>query len=188
MGVSTDGLLVFGMSLSGESDSEGYSVKVPWAKSSDPDYEDWEDDDQDDEEDIETWWEKQHGISSDELWAGYYEWEKLHKTGEYLKDRDLVDRYEKLHPEFRIGLDKYYEDRKKVAETCPVELIRHCSGDYPMYFLAVKGHTYSASRGYPVEVEDLNVDPKALEAFKAFCAKYGIEYTEPKWYLASLWW
>ena len=187
MGVSTDGILAYGIDLS--KGDEGYAVKVPWAKHTDPDYEEPEDsEDIEDEEDndIEAWWAEVNGVSSKELWKQYYAWEAENKTGDYIKDNDLVDRYEKLHPEWRVALDKYYEDKKATDETCPVEIVQHCSYEYPMYILAAKGQHWNAWRGHPVEIESLNVDEAARVRLKEFCRVYDIEF-EPKWILASMW-
>ncbi len=76
-------------------------------------------------------------------------------------------------------------------ETCPVELVSHCSGDYPMYIIAAKDSKQSASRGYP---EELNLASmvEATESYKKavsdFLDKYNIVYTgNISWILCSYW-
>lgn len=71
----------------------------------------------------------------------------------------------------------------------PVDLVQHCSYDYPMYILAVRGTEIMASRGYPKEIDPLTlkVDPEKIEFLRKFCEEYGIEWEEPKWYLCSMW-
>jgi hypothetical protein len=72
----------------------------------------------------------------------------------------------------------------------PVELVYHCSYDYPMFILAVKGTMTSASRGYPCEInpDELKVSDEKIAELKGFCEKYNIETDdEPKWWLSSLW-
>ena len=172
MGVSTDGLLVYGVDL-------GEDREVPWY-----DY-----DSDDNEQCLETWWEKLHGINSDDLWQQYADWEKIHKKEgfeHYEHNSKLIEKFEAEHPEWREALDKYYLDSKEIEKSCPVEEVIYCSYDYAMYFLAVKGHSHSASRGYPKEIKNLEVDKEALQKATDFCKKYNIKW-EPKWYLASLW-
>lgn len=182
MGVSTDGvLLVYGIDLS--AGDEGYAVKVPWSNT-DKDREDMTDEeiDTEDDADFESWWAKENGVSNKELWKEYYAW----KTGDYNHDSKGVEVFEKNNPTWRRSLDKHYKDKKRVQEACPVEEVIHCSYDYPMYILAVKGHTTSASRGYPEAINSLELDEKAVQKAKEFCEKYNIKW-EPKWYLTSLW-
>jgi hypothetical protein len=80
-----------------------------------------------------------------------------------------------------------YEEKSKKIETCPANLVIHCSYDYPMYILALRGTEKTAHRGYPVEITSLEIAPERLEAFKDWCKAHGIENPEPKWLLASLW-
>lgn len=81
-----------------------------------------------------------------------------------------------------------FEDQRAFRDKYPVDLITHCSYDYPMHILAVRGTKRRASRGYPLEIDptDLNVPSEKLEAFKNWAAERGIQ-GEPKWLLCSLW-
>lgn len=68
----------------------------------------------------------------------------------------------------------------------PVELVIHQHVDAPQYILAVSGLSYSASRGYPVEITtNMLVIPK-LKAMEKWCNDHGFPYEEPKWWLASM--
>ena len=84
----------------------------------------------------------------------------------------------------------YFARRKTARDEYPVQLIIHCSYDYPMYIIApnVKQATRRNNRGYPVEInpDDLKVSTRAYAAFMAWCGKWGIE-GEPRWWLSSLW-
>src|SRR3990167_1884691 len=77
--------------------------------------------------------------------------------------------------------DKYYEAKrefeKKAAPPLPVELVNYCSGDNPIYILAVPSTCRSASRGYPEEFHpmDLKVTQQEIDALIEFCRKFGIE-------------
>lgn len=181
MGVSTDGILAFGIEL-------GEEGKFWLPRDEDGDIIYNEDEDEDEELDFETWWEEQNGVSQKAIWAEYYAWEKDNKTGDYEHDNGLVAKYEKLNPNWRKRLNNYYDEARRVAKDCPVELVWHCSYDYPMYILAVKDASFSASRGNPEEIdpENLHISEEALDEFTSFCEEHKIEGT-PKWWLASMW-
>lgn len=81
-----------------------------------------------------------------------------------------------------------FDDQQVFRAKCPADLVTHCSLDYPMYILAVRGTKTSARRGYPAEIspDELNVPIEKINALKAWAAERGIE-GEPKWLLCSLW-
>lgn len=68
----------------------------------------------------------------------------------------------------------------------PIREVVHCSGDYPMYIIAVPGTVVVAHRGYPVEIDNHAVDSEAFINFLSFCYKYNI-YGDVKWWLCSMW-
>lgn len=84
-----------------------------------------------------------------------------------------------------LSVNASWEERSSVINACPAQLEYHCSGDYPMYVLAVRGFGYSAWRGDLTEVTSLDVDPEKIAAFKAWCEENEIPYEEPKWFLCS---
>lgn len=88
------------------------------------------------------------------------------------------------------GWISFDEDRRIRAEA-PVALIRHCSADYPMYFLAVPGTEQRASRGSPVDLEKRlpEISSGQLSAFISWCMKYEIELPRsgPSWHIFSDW-
>lgn len=178
MSVSTDGILTFGVDLGEE--PEG----LPWQQT-----QTWDDDEHEDEEELgfDDWLYDINGVSSKPLWDEYYEWERGWRTGNYAHDSEGVKVYEKLEPKWRKKLDKSYEDQRKVDNDCPIELITHCSGEYPMDIVAVKGTTTKAWGGEPKEISGFEVDPKKLEAAAEFCRQHGIPFENPKWLLASYW-
>ena len=104
----------------------------------------------------------------------------LKQTGFKLKYEDDPDTY---FTEVKAWLD---------IHPIPVEPVNYCSGDYPMYILAVPNSVKTYSRGYP-----LMFDPTALERISPeehrsiieFCKKYEIETDgeHPGWYLSSYW-
>ena len=80
-----------------------------------------------------------------------------------------------------------FEVDEEIRKAAPVELVLHCSYDYPMYFLAVRGTVTESNRGYPVEFVPQTIDQEQLDEFKSWCDKHNIELPEdaPKWYVFS---
>ncbi len=183
MGVSTDGILVFGVDI-GE-DQEG----MPWTSQLEEETDDEVEDPEETEgEDFEGFVYQLAGVPSmASLWEEYYAWEKQWKTGDYVHDSEALDTYHRLNPEWDRKLSEIYALRHKALEECPVELIYHCSLDYPMYILGLKGHVHRARRGYPEVVESLEVDPVMLARAQEYCKMAKIPFESPRWLLASLW-
>lgn len=82
--------------------------------------------------------------------------------------------------------DSYFEKKKEAMENCPISLELHCSYDYSMYLVVIKDYHYTASRGYPEEISNLEVDESKVDLAREFCKKNGIPWQEPKWLLTSL--
>ena len=84
----------------------------------------------------------------------------------------------------------WYKERKEWDDRhpIPVEVVLHCSYDYPMYIIAAKGKVYSARRGYPerIDTSKLTVTQKEMDTLKQFCAEHHID-GEIGWWLSSLW-
>jgi hypothetical protein len=90
--------------------------------------------------------------------------------------------------EDRLGLtDKEYKERRAAIDAFPFDLVIHCSYDYPMYFLAARGTEQTAKRGYPEAVAMKEATPEQAHAMRNFCEEFGIEWSEPKWHIFSLW-
>lgn len=130
------------------------------------------------------------GQSTDAIIAYGFEIGEEDELPEFIGDAEDFDDYlDKLS-----GLPYYGEpghsfaDQRAFREQCPAELIGHCSGDYRMYILAVRGTQVLASRGSPVDVTNSfdTVEADKLDAFKKWCTERGIE-GEPKWLLFSDW-
>jgi len=83
----------------------------------------------------------------------------------------------------------YWTKQREVLKTIPVTVVSHCSGDYPMYAIAISSTSHSASRGYPEEIpaEKLKIDPIWDQQLADFCKLVGIEMGKPSWILASYW-
>ena len=92
-------------------------------------------------------------------------------------------------PESKEEYNKYWDIKREKMEECPVELVLHCSGEYPMYIIAAKGSVTTAYRGTPVTVSPLGFD-KTSEyhtAVAEFVDKYEIFGPRPDWLLCSYW-
>ncbi len=89
-------------------------------------------------------------------------------------------------------VDEYYDTRRDwlKGNPIPVELVNVCSGDYPVYILAVPGTVKTASRGFPERFnpQRLEVDQARLDVFDRFITEHGLRKgTELHWYLSSYW-
>lgn len=122
-------------------------------------------------DDIESWWGKENGFE--------HSFEIYDESGDYLDG---------VRPE-QERISAYYRewfDWQK-ANPMPVELIYHCSDEYPMYALALPGSTIRAGRGYPEKIIDLAVNQDDLDSFVAFCRKYGFSVDDLAWFMVSWW-
>jgi hypothetical protein len=152
MGVSTDGILCYGVEVEEESE-------LPWKDG-----------------DIGDWW-----IKDVKGWKPSIE--IYTPEGEYINEKRPDDKL----------VDQYYDERSAFKEKnpCPVEIVVHCSYDYPMYIIAIPRTVTSASRGYVEEIKPLEMIIKngEREALMEFCKTYNVSITDeyPKWILASLW-
>lgn len=129
------------------------------------------------------------GFSLDELWGvgvDDADWE-----AEYAKRKGILPPSEEYDdsPEVQKKHHDYWEVKRKLVAAEPCSIDFHCSGDYPVYYVSIKRTQKRARRGYPEEltVTDFNVRDSEVQQLKEFCEFMGIEWQEPKWWLASLW-
>lgn len=84
----------------------------------------------------------------------------------------------------------YFAHRRewKRVHPLPVQLVDYCSGDYPMWIIAVPSSIKTAYRGDPQEIDvaALTVDDNEVFALLDFCRKYELD-GEAKWWLSSYW-
>ena len=81
----------------------------------------------------------------------------------------------------------YWRMKDEALAKLPIDVITHCSGEYPMYFLAVRGTERKARRGYPSEAVQRDIAPAEIDAMRSFCEKHGIKWQEPRWHIFSMW-
>ena len=124
---------------------------------------------------LEEWWTyKVHGFK--------HSLELFDADGSYLNGRKPT----------AAETERYYGERRAFNATIPlpVQLVNYCSGDYPMYALAVPSTVLTASRGNPTVFEPsaLTVTRSEKDALLKFLADHNIEApSEPAWLLTSLW-
>ena len=98
-----------------------------------------------------------------------------------------TDEYRR-NPELKEQWKKYWADKKAFIALVGVSLVRHCSGDCPMYILAAKASITTAHRGSPKKIHDgVAADPNWRSTLESFCEKTGIYMQEPSWILCSDW-
>lgn len=71
-----------------------------------------------------------------------------------------------------------------------VALERHCSGECPMYFVAIPKQTTTAWRGHPQNVtgKELIQRPEWDDTLRSFVTKHKLKTAgEPGWWIASDW-
>ena len=67
------------------------------------------------------------------------------------------------------------------------EVIYHCSGEYPMYFLAVPGTQLTAWRGSPKTVDSLSIESDPLAQFINAMKGLEVDVSEAGWHIFSMW-
>jgi hypothetical protein len=90
-------------------------------------------------------------------------------------------------------ISAYYEPRAvfQREHPLPVELVNVCSGNSPIYILALEGTLITANRGYPkaFNPDSLVVTDEQRNTLIEFCKTHNIDTggVEPGWYLSSYW-
>jgi hypothetical protein len=103
------------------------------------------------------------------------------------EDEDFDDTIARLAGARQYPEDGWLEDKRAAVNACDISLTLHCSCDYSMYILSVRGTELSASRGNPLQIDGLPyITADQKRSLKDWCDKYGIE-GDPRWWLCSLW-
>jgi alpha-L-arabinofuranosidase len=133
MGLSTDGILFWGIAIP-EDDENGDAIKLPWVSEDEDNYDDFDD-----------WLCKENNIEGD------------------------------------------YEIRSAFVKSFPVELVQHCSLDYPMYALAVRGTVTTAYRGSVEDITLYQPTTKQVTDLVTFLQKYHLpcDLAKMGWKLVS---
>ena len=126
-------------------------------------------------------------------WEEYCEEEWWQKTKGYKPPYELynADGSDYLPGVTQDMVPKYYEDQRNWMKENPMpfETVNYCSGEYPMWGIAIVESVNTAHRGYPVGI-NLN-ELKDLEETFADKVKKIQDLldldTMPKWHLVSYW-
>ena len=79
-----------------------------------------------------------------------------------------------------------------LQETKPVQLVRHCSCDYPMWFIAVNASVAYASRGSPqkLKAHDIEYNTTWTEMVILYAKEHNLpdpDLTKVGWHIMSDW-
>lgn len=89
------------------------------------------------------------------------------------------------------AIGRWSDMKKELQEATGVDWNSHCSGEYPMPFLHVRGTHVTAWRGSPKAITSIEVGDGWKAKLDAFLEAEGIEPPEgenqPGWWLASNW-
>lgn len=145
--------------------------EFPWDKTADGDY--------------ERWWRGQLGYKPP--------FELYGPDGEYIAGQKPSD----------ARVTEYFKHKRDFDEAnpLPVRVVNYCSGECPMYILAILEPFLKNSRGFPIgfDPSTLRVTEDQVGKLKAFIETYvevekdALEYFDgdktltPKWYLSSYW-
>lgn len=136
------------------------------------------------EDEAEFPWSESETI---EDWWLYNVCEFKHEQPIYDLDGNYLDGVEPTNEAYELYFQELREARKKYP--MPVELVTHCSGDYPMYAICFPNTEITASRGRPlsIDINDFGGTEHMAETVSKFCARFNLEIDKPNWYLASYW-
>lgn len=132
----------------------------------------WEADPNDFNDDIEDWW--------------------IYKIHCFKHSREVYGDGGRLPGVTDEDVSAYWAEKREFAQKhpLPVRLVNYCSGDFPMYIIAVPSSCLNNNRGYAVEFDpaSLTVTDDERAALLKFFTDHGIEVSsEPKWLLTSYW-
>lgn len=150
MGVSTDGIVTFGVEV-----TEEELPPYPWPPA------DYVEGAEEEEDDLPTYLAKRAGA---------------------------VDPWEAEPQPSEERRDAWYVAKEEAMKNSPIEIVLHCSYDFPMYIVALKGTTTKAWRGSPKELTIPFIELARIAEAKAFCEEHKIHpFHNPKWLLCSMW-
>ncbi len=121
-----------------------------------------------DEDELGEWWRKVNDcpIESPYNESGVYK-SGVTNAGDYFIQRDKWD----------------------IDNPLPITLVNCCSGDCPMWILAVPGSFLHCSRGYPLafNLGQLSVNGAEVQRLLDFCKRFSIKPISLNWLLSSYW-
>ena len=84
--------------------------------------------------------------------------------------------------------DAYWRRCRDAEKACPVDLVLHCTYEFSMYILIVRGCEITAERGRPVDIDIAKLTPSAdqIAEMKLWCAAHDVEFSQPRLILCSM--
>ena len=131
------------------------------------------------------------GVSTDAILAYGYDLEEDGVPEDFAETGDLGEYLGKL-----AGLSEDdWQGQRALERECPVEIVSHCSADYPMYFLAINRNTdqnnvfrIRCSRGSVVEIDLPTPTDDEIKNLHDFIEQHGFKVVgKPGWHLMSWW-
>ncbi len=109
-----------------------------------------------------------------------WDWERLYMIKLGIKEPD----YTNDNKNYVIWRDK----KNKIIKELGIDVVSHCSGDYPMYAVIIKETYKTAWRGSPVQIHSLDYSVHWAKKINKFCEFMGIEINSKiGWWLCSYW-
>lgn len=91
-------------------------------------------------------------------------------------------------PDYKKKWSDYFAKKREVKGRFGVDLVYHCSGEYPMYILAVSDSVKCARKGNPIELgQSVTKQEEWANLLRGFCERANIEFKEPQFILCSYW-
>ena len=121
----------------------------------------------------------------EEAWSevfGEKEWED-----KLAEKKGLLPPAEAFSEKTRDAHREYWTKKEELVRAQGCDVGYHCSGDYPIPYVAIQESVVTAYRGSVKEVMTLEVKPGWRDQLKEFCTLLDIPWQEPKWYLVSYW-
>lgn len=82
----------------------------------------------------------------------------------------------------------WWKAKRNFLDALPIEVIVHCSNDYPIYAICVKESYRRAWRGQVIQIgKTIDADEAWDRLLRDHCEKLGISYQDPTWELVSYW-
>lgn len=133
-------------------------------------------------------------VSTDAVFAYGYDLGELVELDWFGEDDDFIEKAHQRLLEahgftetWKEHRDGYYRRRTAAEQDMGVEILSHCSVDYPQYLLAAYGTATTASRGNPRVITRLDPPPGAQQKLSWALGVLQLEppQDKPAWWLAS---
>lgn len=108
---------------------------------------------------------------------------------DYIKlpeDEDGDEEWENVYVSRKGHPNAEWDTKKELIEKSGCTICTHCSFDYGMPYVAIEKSEVRNYQGNLTEIKTLEVQPDWEQKLRKFCEVMGIKWSEPKWWLVSL--